>query len=143
MTAVLALGRAPRKSDVELLRQRAFPQPRLWAWGTAHLLLAAGFFAVSWVLFGDRPEAIAHPHLLLTAWLSLLAAVVFTAAASALSGPAAAQVARMAARPAGIGLAAGALAWLAAGATERLWPYLSRLTLEAAASIIGPLPVTS
>ena len=138
VTAVLALGRAPQESDVELLRRRALPLPRLWAWGTAHLVAAAGFFAVSSRMFGDRLDAVTHPSLLLAAWLSLLAAVVFTAAASALSWPAAAQVARLAARPAGVGLAAGTLAWLAAGATERLWPYLSRLTLEAAALIIGP-----
>jgi exosortase E/protease (VPEID-CTERM system) len=136
-TAILALWRAPAGAAVARLRERLRRTPRPGPPLLVHGVALVAFFSTSHQVLSGGVTAAPHP-LLLAVWALLAAAVVGSAVAIALALDAVPAVARLAARPAFVGIVAGVVAWAASRLTEALWPHLARATLEAAALLLRP-----
>jgi exosortase E/protease (VPEID-CTERM system) len=138
LTAAVVLGGKPAADQVARLRVRVAALPSLWRWAPAHLASVVAFLVVTNAVFGGGLPTAAHPTALIAAWVLLVGAVTFTAVGAAIPARAAASLARLCAYPGLVGLLAGALAWSLGRASEILWPFLSHVTLEAAAAVLAP-----
>jgi exosortase E/protease (VPEID-CTERM system) len=138
VTGAAVLWRAPLEAEMAQLRERLARLPSLWPWAAGHAAVVAAFFVVSRTVMGEGLATSTHPRLLITLWLLLASAAIFTALGAAIPARAARSVMRLAARPAAVGLLGGAAAWAIARLTESLWPSLARATLEATAIVLAP-----
>jgi exosortase E/protease (VPEID-CTERM system) len=138
LTAAVVLGGRFPADEVARLRARVAELPSLWRWGPAHLAAVVAFFTVTHAVFAGGLASAAHPTALIIAWALLVVAVPATAIGAAVPARALASIARLCAYPGLVGLLAGALAWGLGRASEILWPFLSRATLEAAGAVLAP-----